>query len=75
MGFDSFQPGRPAEDLRCKACGILLGKVDESGLTICRGELQVTVGGHFHASIVCYRPRCRTLNVVNLSTEDKPAVR
>lgn len=57
-----------ARDLRCKGCRILLGKVDESGLTIVRGELQITVTGEFHASIVCYRPRCRTLNVLHMRT-------
>jgi len=61
-----------ARDVRCKACGILLGKIDESGLTIRRGELQATVSGEFHASLVCYRSRCRTLNVLRLSTATAP---
>jgi len=60
---------RDVEDLRCKGCGILLAKTDGGGLTIVRGDLQVTVTGEFQASIVCYRPRCRTLNVLHMSTE------
>ncbi len=59
---------RPAEDFRCKACGILLAKIDDSGLTIRRGGLQATVAGEYYASIICYRPRCRTLNVLRVRT-------
>lgn len=57
-----------SRDIRCKGCNILLGKLDESGLTIRRGDLQATIAGDFHASLVCYRPRCRQLNVLTLST-------
>lgn len=65
----SNSPGhRGATDVRCKDCGILLGKIDESGLNIRRNDLQATVTGVFHASIVCYRSRCRTLNVLRLPT-------
>ncbi|MCC6311604.1 MAG: hypothetical protein IT345_11925 [Trueperaceae bacterium] len=59
---------RDAEEVRCKGCGILLAKIDDGGLTIVRGDLQVTVTGEFQASIVCYRPRCRTLNVRHMRT-------
>ncbi|RMG48087.1 MAG: hypothetical protein D6718_02545 [Acidobacteria bacterium] len=59
--------GKP-EELRCEGCGILLATIDDNGLTIRRGQLQVTVGGDLHASIVCYRPRCRRLNVIRLNT-------
>lgn len=55
-------------DIRCKGCSSLLGKLDESGLTIRRGHLQATMAGDFHASLVCYVPRCRQLNVLTLST-------
>lgn len=63
----SRHPGE--KEIRCKGCGILLAKIDKSGLTIRRGELQATINGDFLASIVCYRPRCRTLNVLSLKTE------
>ena len=53
-------------DWRCSRCGILLARIDETGLTIRRGELQATLAGDFLASIVCYRPRCRTLNVLRV---------
>ena len=56
------------EEVRCKACNILLATIDDSGLNIRRGELQATVDGDFHASIVCYRPRCRRLNVLRMTT-------
>lgn len=56
------------EDFRCRACRILLATIDENGLTLCRGGLQATVAGDFHVSIVCYRPRCRTLNVLRVRT-------
>ena len=53
---------------RCSSCGILLAKIDESRLTIRRGELQATIDGEFHASFVCYRPRCRSLNVLRIGS-------
>lgn len=61
------------QDIRCKGCKILLGRVDESGLTIRRGDLQATFTGDFHASLVCYRTRCRELNVLQLSTSASSA--
>ena len=55
---------------RCSSCGILLAKVGDDGLTIRRSELQATMTGEFHASVVCYRPRCRTLNVLRIKAEE-----
>jgi len=63
---------RSARDVRCKTCGTLLCQIDDSGMTIRRGNLQVTVGGEFHASIVCYWRRCQTLNVIN--SKGRPGV-
>ena len=54
------------DEVRCKSCGALLAKLDETGLTIKRGDLQATVDGAFRATLVCYRPRCRTLNILSL---------
>jgi phage FluMu protein Com len=62
------------KEVRCTACNILLAKVEENGLVIQRGELQATIHGEFHAALVCYRPRCRKLNVLRLSTVTRPAV-
>lgn len=53
-------------DVRCKSCGILLGRLDENGLTIRRGDLQATMDGEFRAALVCYRRRCGTLNLLTL---------
>lgn len=53
-------------DIRCKACSILLGRLDENGLTIRRGDLQATMDGEFRATIVCYRRRCGVLNILRL---------
>lgn len=53
-------------DIRCEGCGILLAKREGPGLSIRRGELQATIQGTFHASLVCYRPRCRRLNVLRV---------
>jgi phage FluMu protein Com len=63
-----------AAELRCTRCGALLGKLEEAGLSIRRGELQVTVDGTFRATLVCYRPRCRTLNIMRHSTEAPAAL-
>lgn len=60
-----------SREVRCKSCSILLAKIDDSGMTIRRGDLQATVDGTFHASIVCYRPSCRTLNVIRLTTSER----
>ena len=60
-------------DIRCKKCGALLAKLDETGLTIKRGDLQATVDGAFRATLVCYAPRCRSLNILNISTERRGA--
>ncbi len=54
------------DELRCSACGVLLGKLEGGALSIRRGDLQATIDGEFHASLVCYRPRCRKLNVFML---------
>jgi phage FluMu protein Com len=58
---------RPTTAVRCRSCRSVLAVVDEQGLTIKRGGLEVVVDGDFHASFICYR--CRTLNVF------RPAVR
>lgn len=66
------------QEIRCTSCGILLGKVDESGFTIRRGDLEANFDGAFRAALRCYRSRCRSLNVIHLSTatnsSDQPAV-
>jgi hypothetical protein len=55
------------QEARCKVCGALLCCLDENGLTIRRGDLQATMDGRFRATLVCYQPRCRTLNVLQVS--------
>lgn len=55
-------------EIRCKHCGALLAKFDETGLTIRRGNLQASIDGDFRAALVCYRPHCGELNVLRLST-------
>jgi phage FluMu protein Com len=58
-------------DWRCSESSILLARIGDHELTIRRNELQATMTGEFHASVVCYRPRCRTLNVLRIRS--KPA--
>jgi hypothetical protein len=48
----------------CKRCKAQLAELAHDGLTIRRGKLQATITGAYHASLVCYRPQCGTLNVV-----------
>ena len=65
----------PKRDVvRCKGCGAVLAKIDETGLTIKRGDLQATVDGEFRATLVCYAPRCRSLNILNISTAGRGAM-
>lgn len=58
----------PSREVRCKDCRILLAEQDPSGITIRRNNLEVHYGGDGLVSIRCYRPRCRRLNVVRIST-------
>lgn len=58
-------------DVRCERCGALMAKVDETGLTVRRNDLQILVGGAFHMALVCYRPCCRCLNVFEITTQRK----
>jgi phage FluMu protein Com len=55
-------------DVRCEGCRILLAKLDDTGLAIRRNDLEVHYGGAGVVSIRCYRPRCRRLNTVRVST-------
>jgi hypothetical protein len=56
-----------AREIRCTGCGSLLAKLASGGaLNLQRGDLQATFDGDFHASILCYRARCRTMNVVRV---------
>ena len=58
--------------MRCEACGALLATIDDNGLDFLRGGLEVTIVGDLQATIICYRPWCRTRNVLNLKTERGP---
>jgi hypothetical protein len=53
-------------EIRCAGCGSLLAKLQGATLNLQRGDLQATFDGQFHASIVCYRARCRQLSVVHV---------
>lgn len=64
----------PTRDIRCAGCNSLLAKVESGGMTLVRGGLQATINGDFHASLVCYRPRCGKLNVLTIATESPERV-
>ena len=55
-----------ATEIRCAGCDSLLAKLAGGTLQLQRGDLQASFDGDFHASIVCYRARCRRLNVVRV---------
>lgn len=57
---------RDAGEIRCAGCGSLLAKLERGTLNLQRGDLQASFDGSFHASIVCYRARCKRLNVVQV---------
>lgn len=57
-----------SREVRCEGCRILLAKLDDTGLAIRRNDLEVHCGRAGLVSIRCYRPRCRRLNVVRIST-------
>jgi hypothetical protein len=59
-------------DVRCKRCGILLARLDETGLTIKRNDLEARFEGRFRASIRCYRRSCGELNSLRFDTSSDP---
>jgi phage FluMu protein Com len=63
--------GEQGREIRCTACNVLLAKLERGALNIQRGDLQASFDGEFHASLVCYRPRCRRLNVIRMSPSTK----
>ncbi len=54
-------------EIRCPACGALLGVRDDAGLSMMRGDAQATITGDFQASLVCWRRGCRRLTVLRFS--------
>ena len=63
--------GAASKEIRCAGCGSLLAKLEGATLNLQRGDLQATFDGQFHASIVCYRARCRQLSVVQIGAPGK----
>lgn len=62
-------------EIRCSACRILLAKIDETGaLVIVRNGMEAHTVGQFRMSIVCYRSRCRRLNVISIPSDPVPVV-
>ena len=49
-----------AQDIRCPACNALLAKREGDVVAIRRNDLQVSFAGDGHASVLCYRPSCRS---------------
>lgn len=52
------------QDVRCSNCNALLARIETGALTIRRGDLEARIAGSYDAALVCYRPRCRKLNVL-----------
>jgi len=60
-------------DFRCRRCGVLLARIEGGGVSVHRGDFQLSIDGDFRASMVCYKPRCRTLNVLRVSAQCREA--
>lgn len=58
--------GTQPREVRCRSCRILLAKIDGGAITIRRNDIEATFDGDLRASILCYRPRCGTVNVLTL---------
>jgi phage FluMu protein Com len=63
-------PVANAVPVRCASCGALLATTGSEGLRIQRGHLEATIDGAFRASLVCYRPTCRQINVVTIPSRN-----
>lgn len=48
----------------------MLAKLADGALTLHRNDFQASFDGDFRASIVCYRAKCRRLNVLRLRASD-----
>jgi hypothetical protein len=61
-------------DVHCtnSNCNALLGKIDDTGFTIRRGEMEIHYSGSGVISIRCYQRRCHSLNVLRLNPESTP---
>jgi hypothetical protein len=55
-------------EVRCSACGALLGIREAGGLSIKRGDLQAVVSGDFQVALLCWRRSCRKLNAFQIDT-------
>lgn len=64
--MSSPPPIPAAAPIRCAFCDALLAVREADALRIQRGQLEAVIDGAFRASIVCYRPRCRRINVVTV---------
>ena len=54
-----------AQDIRCPACNALLARREGNVIAIRRNDLQVSITGDGHVSVLCYRPSCRKLAVIS----------
>jgi phage FluMu protein Com len=57
-------------EVRCLRCNVLLAKIERGALTIQRGAFEASFEGKFRAVLLCYRPRCRKLNVLRLPQQE-----
>jgi hypothetical protein len=55
-----------AGEVRCSACGSLLGRLERGALVVQRGDLQVRMVGDLSAELTCYRRTCRRQTVVRI---------
>jgi phage FluMu protein Com len=60
------------QEIRCRSCRILLATTDKHGIELRRGGLQARFAFGTRAVIVCYRPRCRELNMIDLGRSGTP---
>jgi hypothetical protein len=58
-----------AGEVRCSACGSLLGRLEKGALVVQRGDLQVRMVGDVSAELTCYRRSCRRQTVVRIFSE------
>ena len=60
-------------EFRCKGdrCGVLLGVIEGGRFMVKRGGLQVSYKGDGQIDLVCYVPKCRNLNHLELPVDDR----
>lgn len=61
----------PRFDVRCAACGMLLGRFENGKLHLRRGSTHAVFEGSFQSHLYCSRPTCRKVTVFAVQERER----